>query len=588
MESNRFCLGEKDDKSIRLDPKFKGDGSFITEAGEIISYSEFTEEEENKRRKLEATHIRETQISEMGRDRRKSRKRDGNRRTFGIKMPHFDNKAYYDESSCVTKLTKEDLMLEHIEKLVVKNRGKYLPAIRQNLADLATEFVEFTDQNKNKVFRTQITQGVLLIFTTGPYTLIEAADIFDDAINEFNPELNYRVKNKMSAFTSIGSRIIKSDSWFSDFLKVTTENGDGKGLPVSKRIFQFHPSLMILAATIPDTIRRGWFKSLPKEDEPYTLETLIKDIPTIIEQNKGFIKIVNHPKKERTDSMGMTTERISRKIANDSNMYAHLRDGKDRYKQYSDMKQWELIIILLVSSSTIFDTATGWAKWGNEFIKDYFNVSAKIKKVTGMMISGIRRTKLVNSELAISKLYCNPGKSTLHPLFGLIPDARSITLDNLWIMADQIKIDQGWSILNEECAKNEYMDRHVHPENYKDEQVAEESADKPLGDIEKTDTVTLPEDGFLEGLEIEDVLDEEGTAKPDAMMKLANAVSKIADNGVEVNFNIGFGRPQKKEDESTIDMLQLMNHTNDGLNIVLERMGLLMESVTELIMELKK
>ena len=587
MESNRFCLGEKDDNPIVLGPKLKEGNRVFTKDG-VRTIHRYVQEGDTEEATKDALLTRSEYLNETNKGKRETMKLQG---AYGVrkKQPLINPEDRYTQTGFVKHLTEKDLIMEELQQIREKYWTEYGQMIDDNIVLLAQNYVDTKKKGeKSPLKKTHLMECALLGLTKGPANIKELMHRLDTALEGSTEKIKFRFSDVTSTFTETLRRIVKADpnkNWLRKYLIV-----DGNGnLHTSK--YEFPPPMMKIAAQYPSHMKEGWMVKLPKGSVPFTEEQLLKELPIL---KKMVITDVPHH-GDITDQKSEFDYDIRVRIhENESNRRKLYKDLTDAWMAVDDVTKFQLHVGLMAVSDCPTGMPKIWLDGIMKFIQKHKNHHTY--KSIGSGELSIINNKLRAGQLAICKLVLNEGKTSNPSEIGLIPDVASISFSDLrkmTISKGPKKVAEGFTTLAKVCKNNEHIDRYVNPENYKEEQVAEtavveESANTPLGNIEKEDTVTLPEDGFVESLEIEDVLDEEGTAKPDAMMKLANAVSKIADNGVEVNFNIGFGRPQKKEDESTIDMLQLMNHTNDGLNIVLERMGLLMESVTELIMELKK
>lgn len=469
-----------DGKVIKLEPHIKDRGTrIITEDGDK-SPQQYLDDQRMAEATQDANEVRSTYLDETNRDKKQRRHQQ---RIFGRseRPPIFDRKVSYDQSSYVRHLNEEDIVIEKVEQIMRKNQDDCLPSIKETIAGKVRNYLKIKDDSTiPRGVKTEITECILLGFTVQPYTPLELANDLDAWVEEVDPKLSkeFKFADNIRTFTEKVRAIHRAKNentrWMANYFNIYT-NGERK--PLSKTKAHFHPSLMQIAAQNPDVIRRGWFVRLQDGDTPYTERDLKHDLPKIDEQMIGFTKISHSHHKHEDDvdgETGLTLELRTRRHQNQSHRFARVKEAKNMWATILDLKKWEILLIVMIINECIINTTEGWLKLIVKFMTDNKNPKQNVK-VLNTEINTTRRNKLENEELAISKLvYTGSSKNSKIPVYGLYPDAARILLEDLLIMSDPKKKDQGWILLKRYCEKDNCIDRVVYPEKYKEKVTSEE------------------------------------------------------------------------------------------------------------------
>lgn len=599
MESQNFCSGKdkegEDTDScngdrITIDPTIEGGDRVFTDDG-VTSTGRYEQHKATEKATKDAHDVRATYLEETNKGKKEYRDQQG---TFGRKerIPLINQKDRHEGTSFVRHLTEEDLKMEKLQQIREKYWQEYGHMVDENIVILVNDYVKSKlKKERSPLKKTHLLECALLALTKGPANLKELIKRLDTAIEGSDDKIKFRFTDVTSTFTETLRRIVKADpnkNWLRKYLVV-----DGNGNLHTSR-YEFPPPMMQIAAQAPAKMKEAWMVKLPKGSVPFTESELLRELPILSSM------IITDPSHHGSVKKELPYDIRVRKSANEGNRCKLVTELKDAWMAVEDITKLQLFVGIMASSDCIVGLNTTWLDLISRFMSKHKN--RRTYKEVGSGEISASKNKLRAGHLAICALVIKEGKMSNNAEIGLIPDAASIPFSDLRKMSNAKSpkyIAEGLTILAEICRKNENIDRYVNPEKYanelkddptEDSLPIEQTDEKPLDGIQREGVHTISADSeLLEGIDVVEVQDEEGpTAEVDPMSKLADAVSKIADHGVEFNLNINFGRFEKKSDTGINDLLSAVNHNNEGLDIAIQKMGLVMLAIEDLVETIKK
>jgi hypothetical protein len=588
----------EDDEKLKIEPKLDTVGKVLTEEGEQ-SIEEFAEKEDNKRINVEFQDINESRIAEMGRDRRHSRKRDGNRLRGVARFPLIDEDARFMETGYVKTRTKEGIMLEELEKIRNNNLKLYESRIRENISDLATSHVLINESKKkiSSLHRYQVTLSVLLALTLKEFKFNELLEFLDECIQTFNPELSYRFSNDAKKVENILWTIKRQSSdnrYMRKFVILKDEDNIVREIK-----FSLNPILMELAALNYHDLRKAWFVRLPTEDKHIPEEELLKILPKL----SSYAKIEDPSKRELIiGDDGLTDELRKIKHDNESNRRRIEKASREEFNKTTSSKNMDqrrmpkgefMGYVMTFHDKTVM-TKVEWHKEFKNVLKNWIKgkQSVSFNKIETTETYTFLR-KIQKQEFAISKFVYTPPKSNVTHVIGLHP-ALSRVKDISHITTMIYSVREGNKLITEYTTKGYGLydieiAKAVYPVRFKESLKVDEIVD----DVETIDETEIVES---ETPEIETKTVE--SVQP--LSKIANAIEKVIDNGIQISFNINFGKLKKepiKQEVSTSEFVKALNEyneykesvlaQNEKMDTSLKNLDLLMKIIYELIEELK-
>lgn len=592
-----ITVSGKDAQNIHIGAKLKKGDRVFTKDG-VKTTKQYVEEEHTEEVTKDARDTRSAYLEETNRDK-KMRRHQKRVSASGKKgrRPLIDSKEQFDDTSFVKHLTEEDLKMEELQKIREKHWREYGSMIDDNIIDLVTEHVKLKKRGeKSPLKMTQLMECALLALTKGPADLKGIVKRLDTALEQSQTKIKFRFTDVMPKFTETLRRIVRADpekQWLRKYLII-----DGNGVFGTSK-YEFPPPMMQIAAQYPSRMKEGWMMKLPKGTVPFTEEQLLKELPIL--RDMVVTDVPHHGTSSDQNSNFDMNKRIHDNEGNRRKLFGEIRDT---WLSVDDVTKIQLWIGLMACSDSPTGLNKTWISILNKFIQDYKNPHT-YKHVSSGELSSIKN-KLRSGKVAAGSLILREGKTTDSSEVGVIPEAASICFSDIRKMTvsrGTDKVAEGFLVLKSICEKNENIDRHVNPKKYENEPIKpvdskdadaleqtpdfedkEETEDKSVGDIIKDGVDRIsPDTSLLDGLEI---VDEEEISEPHAVAKLANAVSDIAQNGIEINFNIGFGRFERKSDQS--NLIDAINQTNNGLDVAIGRMELMMASIDALVKTIKK
>jgi hypothetical protein len=567
IEERTDSLGNKE-KWVKISPNLGEKDRITTEDGET-TLEKWVEDHEV----VEMT----SDVEEVRRDEERTRSLMKHRQTGSRKTPLVDKKARFEETSFIKHLTKEDLEMETLQKIRKEHWEKYSEAMDKNITSLVKDYLKHKD-DKNKLMKTQFVECALIGLTRGPANLDKLIDRLDRAIENVDKSIDFRFKDVKPIFTQTFKRIVKADPGKQYLRKYLIDGGNGNDINEN---YEFPPPMMKLAAQHPSRMKEAWYSKLPSGSSPFTEEQLLKELPILKEmvvvpgdENKEI------PKPKESKPAVVAYDIDARKFANESNRRKLFSTVRGIWQSVDDITKFQLFVALMASNDS--DRITGmnndWMKICNDFIQKYKNPAA-FKKINYGEISKFSNV-IRSDKLAICKLKLKEGKTSKSSEVGLIPDVASISFSDLRNMSTSRSpsfIKEGFSVLNDICRKNEQIDRYVNPEKYAGKPLEVKQGTEVIDETEIETEAPIIETKTIEGI--------------DPLTKIANAIDKVANGGIQVNFNLGF---EKSSDSSISEIPQIMKSfrdeitsQNEGIQLALKNMDLLMKVIYELVEELK-
>ena len=596
MASQTFSLTEEEaraeinkGKPISLGPKLKKGHRVFTEDG-VRTIHRYATDLETQEVTKDVKEVRTEYLDEIHSNLKRNvlEKRAINL-GGSYKYRSAGKEERHEGSSLVKHLTEEDIKLEDLQKIRESHWKEYGHMIDENIINLVADYLDAKKRGETSPLKkTHFVECALLGLTKGPANLLELIKRLDTALDGSPKPIKFRFKDVRQTFTETVRRIIKADPekhWLRRYLSV-----EGNGEVLSRK-YEFPPPMMQIAAQQPDRIKEAWMNKLPKGVLPFTEKQLLKELPILevmVSTDSLHTGTCKPSKTIQLDDYIRT-----RRHANDANRPKLYQQIKDCWMAVEDIAKLQLYVGLMASSDCIIGLNKTWLGRILEFMSKHKNKRTYNKFHSGEISAS--NNKLRAGKLAICSLVLKEGKTTDTSEMGLIPDTASIPFSDLREMCKGRSAEQvtnGFSILENHCRKNEYIDRYVHPEKYEiDESLEEdkslEGEDNDLNGITRDGVTTLGADtDFLDGLEVAEEEDEEklstDTVLAEAALTGAKALSRISKNGISLHFSIGFGRPERKSDPLISELVNSMNHVNEGLTIAIDEMKTIMMAIAQL------
>jgi len=525
-------------------------------------------------------------------------------------------KKRFNKSGYINSRTEEGIMAQELERIRNENAKIYENGIRERISDLGSEIHSISRSRKKvpTLGRYQMTLSILLAILLKPFNFEELMEFLDGCIKSFNPELPYRFSNDAKKVLHT-LWVIQNDNPEKRYMrKFILAQGNGDCV-VRDIKFSMNPHLMKMAATDYHDLRRAWFVRLPKGDEHISESQLLDFVPelkTCLESpHHGSSPESTSPDDVIVDDDGLTDELRKIKFQNEGNRRRIEKKARDEFYRTSDIKKQgvrrmpkgEFMGHVMVSNDTIIMTKM---EWHDVFLK---RLKQLIKGKQSVSFKDIHNSetynffrKIENPETPINKFIYKAFKSAKRTVFGFHPILSRVK-DIYHITTMVYSVKEGNKLIEEYTTEGRSLhdveiEKVLYPERFETSDKEKLEPEELLDDVKTVELTTEVMDE-TEGLDIQEVEKVDPMEKlANSINKIADAINKIADGGVSINFNIGFGTKSevnngqlKTTDDANIskmtEVLEVVEHSNKGLEIAVERMGLVLDSVNELVSLLK-
>jgi hypothetical protein len=371
------------------------------------------------------------------------------------------------------------------------------------------------------------------------------------------------------------------------FLK-NTELAPNRYLPKYLIVVQKDVKNDTMYGFLTDTMRvptvkfqAGTYVRLPKGVPNYTEKMLLKEVPSLkdVDLNPLYFGRFNGEDEETKNLWATRIHNVQ------SHKFQRLTELKEQYIEYANITKYQFLLGLLATKPGEILSATELSDEALKFIRENPN---KRKEAFDKMHSNEANAfhKIVRNEDNPCFGLTFQNQKTIRSIeVGSIPELSLIDIKDQWVLLKGGP--PGWKLLEDLCSKSEALDCALNPDKYAGDTCAEltpddpveeassedtpveELEDEPLNDIDReVETVTLDKEDFIEGLEVKEVVETMGT---DPLKTIADALSHIRSNGLEVNFNVSFGRfqPSQNGSRELISVTESLNETNRLIRLLI-------------------
>ena len=488
--------------------------------------------------------------------------------------PYFKDLAERTKkASFVKHLTEEDILYE---KEIEKDQRNYKTYGQPRDEELVKYIKETIMENakrakENKKGKNLITFAVINATQRGPAT-----------IEDLSQRVNFVMETHGLSFRLQPPQVRGALQRL--FLK--SNGSDLRYLPKYLIVVPKDAKNDIMYGFLTDTMRVptekfqvGTYVRLPKGMFNYTEEMLLKEVPSLkdVDLNPLYTARSDDDEKEK---------KLWAKRINDmkSHKYQRLTELKNEYTMYANITKNQFLLNLLSTKPGEILSATNHAEEAVNFMIENPNKRKEVfNKMISQEVNGFH--KVVRNEENPCFVLTFQNQKTIKSIeVGAKPELSLIDIKDQWVILKGGPA--GWKKLEECCIKYKALDCMINPDKYAEgtcaegttdapaeEAIVKESEDKSLKNIEREiETVTLDGD-LLESIEVEEVIE---TIAKDALNPTAtnaSALSHIATNGLEVNFNVSFGRFQPSQNGSNElkAVAKTLNETNRLLLLMIDR-----------------
>jgi hypothetical protein len=493
--------------------------------------------------------------------------------------PYFKDLAERTKkASYVKHLTEEDILYE---QEIEKDQANYKHYGQARDEELVKYVKDTTLENakrskKNKKGKNLITFSVINALQRGPATM-----------DDLSQRVNFIMETHGLSFKIQPVQVRNALQRL--FLK-NTELAPNRYLPKYLIVVPKDAKYDTMYGFLTDTMKiptikfqAGTYVRLPKDVEKYTEEMLLKEVPSMkdVDLNPLYVGRSNNDDEEAKKLWATRVHNVQ------SDKYQRLKELKTEYTMLANITKNQFLLCLLATKPGEILSATELADEALKFITE--NPNKRKESFNKMHSSEVNTLHSVirNEDNPCSKLTFQNQKTMRSIEVGAIPELSLIDIRDLWILVKGGPA--GWKLLEDLCSKNEALDCALNPDKYaegtcaeqnsdpsgeeasSEDNPVEESEDRPLGGIEReVETVTLDDVNLLEGLEVEDVTE---TMDTDPLKTIADALSHIRSNGLEVNFNVSFGRfqPNQNGSRELKNVAESLNETNKLIRLLIGR-----------------
>jgi hypothetical protein len=334
-------------------------------------------------------------------------------------------------------------------------------------------------------------------------------------------------------------------------------------------------------------LQAGCYTRLPKDHPNYTEEMFLKNIPYLRKKEEKPVitttssaPIPDADSDADADSDVDEDPDVKKELAtkiHDMEAHRRKREGEFQYRfqNTDDMMKTEFLFgICAINAGKLF-SATQMSEVSLEFMEEYPNSRARFKKLYRTDVNKFHH-KGQDEKEALSKLVFWEQKTMRSIEMGGIPELALIPAVDRKIIAKGGRA--AWSTLREYCNKFPILDQVV---NCKSTPECETTEDKSLDGIKREESETLDKEDFLKKVDLKSIFKDskiltvEDVEDRDSMTRIADSFTHLVDNGIEINFNIGFGRYKKEKEKPVDEIVQ----SNLKLAESIEKMGEIFSSL---------